>query len=323
MLDGSSPEALAKLVDGELISADVRGNTDRLTSGWGVDGGPICTPARPDVSGYAELGPGTVGNDVKRLQRQLVALGAPDVKVTGKWDDATGSAIKQIQTSNGTTGTGRIDGLTADLLAQSLMFGSPFAHGAGESNARRPVVGKLDGYPAIIMARQDSSEPLGNTTNAAKFNLTIQGCVITSFAMAASKLTGQPVTPAGLNADKSNFAPGSADFNIAVSAAKHGLTHTRMDLSDPGAVDVLRKKVDAGNPVLLRVDFTRGPEGDHTVLITGRTGNTLRGIDPAGGRSVEMTIESDGSIRGAGWRYYQAVSFIAVSKVDKQKQVEE
>ncbi len=53
---------------------------------------------------------------IREIQTALNREGAPDLKPTGKWDDATVEAMKKYQADHGLSPTGKIDALTLDKL---------------------------------------------------------------------------------------------------------------------------------------------------------------------------------------------------------------
>lgn len=66
--------------------------------------------------GSASMRPGARGKDVKELQRQLAKAGVYKGKLTGVYDDATTSAVQQLQTKYGMT----VDGLVGDNVLAVL-----------------------------------------------------------------------------------------------------------------------------------------------------------------------------------------------------------
>jgi hypothetical protein len=135
--------------------------------------------------------------------------------------------------------------------------------------------------------------------------------------MALSKLTGVDRDPAQLNVelrDKGAFEGG--DLRLDKAAEIEGVQVTRpIEFWEPGAIQELDRAIDAGEPVLLRVDHTGDDTGDHTVLITGRNPDgSYRGIDPAGGYQLTMVKDSGGNLVGAGWREYRALSFRSMTR---------
>ncbi|MDP2345024.1 MAG: peptidoglycan-binding protein [Deltaproteobacteria bacterium] len=286
-----------------------------------VGGAPISPAFRPTVglafhtAGLADLRPDDKGDDVRRLQSQLKALGADNVPTgnkSGTYDASTRAAVTQFQRAAGLSpADGVMNEATARKLDESLRYGSPFGS-RGVSLAGRPSAGsKRDGFTTLQQGN-NPRVPLGNSSGGS--NLQDQGCVVTAFAMAASKLTGEQQTPAEINTHGELFRPGSGDFVTDKAAESLGIDAVYHDMAtDLDAGNALKKAVDNGKPVLLRVDHNDGGAGDHTVLITGRSGDTFFGIDPAGGYSVEMKLDADGNLRGAGWRHYEATGFTELS----------
>jgi peptidoglycan hydrolase-like protein with peptidoglycan-binding domain len=53
---------------------------------------------------------------IREIQTALNRESAPDLKPTGKWDDATLEAMKKYQADHGLNPTGKLDALTLDKL---------------------------------------------------------------------------------------------------------------------------------------------------------------------------------------------------------------
>ncbi len=273
---------------------------------------------------------GARGPAVVELQRLLSAVGASTSggdglsRDGGTYGTKTQLWVKQFQLAEGISpANGKVDATTARALSALASARAPVFSTRDAAGHRTTYAGALPSLPKG--ARPDGVTPLNQNNNprvplgdqkGMRANLQDQGCVVTSFAMIASRLTGHAVTPAALNDDKANFLKGSDQFSSLLAVKGFGLTSTPMSLSDPGAEQALLAAVDSGEGVMLRVDFVGDKHGDHTVVLTGRTGNTLRGIDPATGGPVEMRIDTEGRITGAGWRRYQGVAFTIIGRAE-------
>lgn len=272
--------------------------------------------SRLDIDGAAcgDKGPG-----VQSLQEQLNALHAqPRLVDDGDFGPRTQHALKQLQSAYGLPPTGVVDDATRAVIDEGMRSGSsplpesPVAR-AGLSTGQARLKGDVGGVPVLDQSKLPR-EQLGESSTA---TLRGQGCVLTSLAMVASKLTGEAQEPVALN-DKLKaagaFVDGTGMLDVSKAAAVLGLAASRVEMHAPGALDGLDRSLRRGEPVMLRVDYKNGPEGDHTVVLTGRNADgSYTGIDPAGGRAVTMRADADGNLVGDGWRHYTATAYTTVT----------
>lgn len=73
---------------------------------------PTPAPAAPDWV----IGPGSTGEDVRKVQFLLKMNNHPEVNVTGQYDDVTGNAIRNFQRFFGFNVTGRLTAYERDAL---------------------------------------------------------------------------------------------------------------------------------------------------------------------------------------------------------------
>jgi peptidoglycan hydrolase CwlO-like protein len=88
------------------------------------------------------------------------------------------------------------------------------------------------------------------------------GCLLTSYAMVVTHYGGS-VTPADVAANVSNFAGGSAYFNLPGPSANG---HSARDVSMP-SLDDLKNDLNAGNSVIAGLSYDGGPIADHWVVL--------------------------------------------------------
>ena len=298
--------------------------SEATTSAAPVDDGDIVAIVQNPA---IEAQRGAKGEAEDALRTLLIDAGAPAAdlaKDKGHFGPATETWLKQFQLAVGLLpADGKVSEATvARLVALSEQRQPVFVTQDAEGH-RVTYGGMLAHFPngsspdGFSPRNQNNNPrvPLGDQ-DGLKSNLQDQGCTVTCLAMVATKVLGLDVTPAQINDDKDNFSRGSANLNLSRAVDRLGLSSTAIEMHDPGAVGELLKAIDAHDPVIMRVDFRGDSRGDHSVVITGRSGQTLRGIDPATGGPVEMRIEADGEIRGEGWRHYQATGFRIVTTQD-------
>ncbi len=285
---------------------------------------PTVPSTPPPATDDIELREKAKGAAVTELHTLLRTVGAPGVGSLSKDGDVfskqTQSWVKQFQLAVGLSpADGVVEASTWGALrelaaAGTVVFQTKSPEGRltyGGQLASFSPTARPDGYRPLDQ-NSNPKDPLGDQSSTAS-NLRDQGCVVTSFAMIASKLLGTPVTPTSLNEPK-NFRAGSADFSSSKATKQLGLTSEPLALHDVGFESTLLAAIDRGAGVMVRVDFTGTDKGDHTVIVTGRTGTTLRGVDPATGGPLELKLEADGALRGGGWRRYQATGVTIIDK---------
>jgi peptidoglycan hydrolase CwlO-like protein len=94
------------------------------------------------------------------------------------------------------------------------------------------------------------------------------GCLLTSYAMVVTHYGGS-VTPADVAANVSNFAGGSAYFNLPGPSANG---HSARDVSMP-SMDDLKNDLNAGNSVIVGLSYDGGPIADHWVVLRSVNGD--------------------------------------------------
>jgi len=94
------------------------------------------------------------------------------------------------------------------------------------------------------------------------------GCLLTSYAMVVSHYGGS-VTPADVAANVSNFAGGSAYFNLPGPSANG---HSARDVSMP-SLDDLKSDLNAGNSIIAGLSYDGGPIADHWVVLRSVNGD--------------------------------------------------
>jgi Peptidase_C39 like family len=145
---------------------------------------------------------------------------------------------------------------------------------------------------------------LGGGANATSIGR--QGCALTAMAMALSKLTGQTLTPALLDAhlDAHNgYAKDSRGketdrlrWQVVGNAARPPVTVTRLKQGD---LDSIRSSLDTGRPVVLGVDYRKDEKTDHWVCLTRRDPSDAAlyyANDPATGREICFRQDEEGRL---------------------------
>lgn len=276
--------------------------------------------SREGIEGAAR---GDVGPGVSSLQDQLNALHVqPRLKVDGDFGPRTEAALKQFQVAHNLPVTGVVDDATRAAIDEGMRTGTsalpePAQPVRGGLSTGQPRLKEsVSGVPVLDQSKLPRTQ-LGESSTA---TLSRQGCVLTSFAMVASKLTGQTQDPVALNdklRDAGAFVDGTGMLNLDSAAKTLGLEAHRVDVHHPGALSGLDQALRNGEPVMVRVDYKGGPEGDHTIVLTHKNPDgSYGGIDPAGGRAVTMRADANGNLVGDGWRHYNATALTFVSKPD-------
>jgi len=272
--------------------------------------------SRLDIDGAAR---GDQGPGVQSLQEQLNALHAqPRLVGDGDFGPRTEVALKAFQSAHGLPPTGVVDDATRTAIDDGMRSGfsalpEPPPTRAGLSTGQPRLKGELGGVPVL----DQNKLPVGHLGESSTASLRGQGCVLTSFAMVASKLTGEPQDPAALNdklKDAGAFVDGTGMLNVSKAAAVLGLESSAVDSHAPGALAGVDSALRRGEPVMVRVDYKNDAKGDHTIVLTGRNPDgSYSGIDPAGGRAVTMRPDADGNLVGEGWQHYKATAYTMVS----------
>lgn len=131
-----------------------------------------------------------------------------------------------------------------------------------------------------------------------------EGCAVTSIAMILSKLTGETITPALVDAHldahdgylkKDGKGTNGVNWGKAGRMVEPPVTVTRVRQWDPEAVDA---SLDAGRPVALGVDYQLDEKVDHWVVITRRDPETETYFanDPATGTEIQFKKDENGRL---------------------------
>jgi hypothetical protein len=165
-----------------------------------------------------------------------------------------------------------------------------------------------DGTPKY---KQGDTETGGNwgaqlLGNAAETPRTIasKGCAMTSVAMALSKLSGETITPAVLDAfldAQKGYVGNAIKWGTAGQVTSSPITVTKQTAWN---VDTVNAELAAGRPVVLGVDYKDGKSGgtqgtDHWVCLTRQDpSNTNRYFanDPITGTEISFLRQPDGRL---------------------------
>jgi len=312
--DGAmSFEQLATSTPGDTIS---KSSSSSSSAPSAVVGGV----SREGIEGAAR---GDAGPGVSSLQEQLNALHVePSLRVDGDFGPRTEAALKQYQAAHRLPVTGVVDDATRAAIDEGMRNGSSAlpeprrAPRGGLSTGQPRLRDSVGGVPVLDQSKLPKTR-LGESKTA---TLSGQGCVLTSLAMVASKLKGEPQDPVALNdtlRDAGAFVDGTGMLNVGTAAGALGLEAHAVAIGDPGALSGLDGALRRGEPVMVRVDYKGGPGGDHTVVLTHRNPDgSYGGIDPAGGRAVLMRPDAHGNLIGDGWRHYTATGLTFVATPD-------
>ena len=243
-----------------------------------------------DNAGRGDRGPG-----VSSLQEQLNALNVqPPLKTDGEFGPRTEAALQQFQLAHNLPVTGVVDDDTRAAIDHGMTTGlsalperAQPARG-GLSTGQPRLKDSVAGVPILDQSKLPRLQ-LGESKTA---TLSGQGCVLTSFAMVASKLKGEVQDPVALNdtlREYGAFVDGTGMLNVGNAARVLGLEAHHVDIHQPGALPGLDQALRNGEPVMVRVDYKDGPAGDHTIVLTHKNPDgSYGGVDPAGGRAVTM-----------------------------------
>jgi hypothetical protein len=144
---------------------------------------------------------------------------------------------------------------------------------------------------------------LGETA-ADKVTIASKGCAMTSVAMALSKLSGETITPAVLDAflDTHEGYDGNAIWwDKAGKVTKSPIAVAKVETWN---LDTVNAELAAGRPVVLGVDYKDGKSGgklgtDHWVCLTRRDPNDANRYfanDPATGTEISFLRQPDGTL---------------------------
>jgi hypothetical protein len=169
--------------------------------------------------------------------------------------------------------------------------------------AARTFSTSADGTPLFKQSDADwGTRRLGNSATISE-----AGCAMTSSAMAMSKISGEVITPAALDAwlDKNHgYAGDSLDWS-RLGAFKKLLP----ELKNYSLANI-NASLDAGRPVVLGVDYKAGSGGgsngtDHWVCVTSRTvapdgSVSYQANDPGTGNTITLRPDRAGRLIGDG-----------------------
>jgi len=183
----------------------------------------------------------------------------------------------------------------------------PAARGTGTVDvfqpAARTFATSADGTPLFKQSDADwGARRLGNSAT-----ISAAGCAMTSSAMAMSKILGETITPADLDAwlDTNHGYSGDALDWSRLTAFKRLLPELT-----PFSLANIDASLDAGRPVVLGVDYKPGSGGgangtDHWVAVTGRTvapdgSVSYQANDPGTGNVITLKPDRAGRLVGDG-----------------------
>jgi hypothetical protein len=145
---------------------------------------------------------------------------------------------------------------------------------------------------------------LGDAAEAPR-TIASRGCAMTSVAMALSKLSGETITPAVLDAFLD--ARQGYDGNAIKWGTAGKVTASPIEVTKKTAwnLDTLNAELAAGRPVVLGVDYKTGNSGgslgtDHWVCLTRRDPNEPNRYfanDPATGAEISFLRQPDGRLK--------------------------
>ncbi|XXF78503.1 C39 family peptidase [Myxococcaceae bacterium GXIMD 01537] len=217
------------------------------------------------------------------------------------------------------------------MTAGSLAFTgkAPRTAGAPASEGARPgathTFSRTDGTPfptsrdGTPRYKQNDREAGGNWgatllgEGAKALSIGLVGCAMSSVAMALSKLSGETLTPARLDAHldthegyrrdaKTGLLSNSMMWAVAGTAVQPPIEVTRITQWDLGAIDA---SLAEGRPVVIGVDYKPGQSGgnqgtDHWVCLTSRDAEDpglYHANDPTTGDEVWFRRQPDGTLK--------------------------
>ncbi len=138
-VDGIVGDATAKLIDAQLGFGWKLDAPDSIKRALQAQGKKSADGSLTGAPLSRTLRAGLDGNDVRYLQRRLVALGF-GVPVDGKFGEATANAVRELQKSFGYDVDGAVGEATHKLLNQQIGYG--WRAGA-PSSARSDTAGRV------------------------------------------------------------------------------------------------------------------------------------------------------------------------------------
>ncbi|WP_375765049.1 C39 family peptidase [Archangium gephyra] len=171
-----------------------------------------------------------------------------------------------------------------------------------------------NGYPVYAQGKNSATHtreawadlPIGPKT------VSQIGCAMTAVTMAVSGISRQTITPAEMNQFMNKIGGFSSGgliqaWNRMGELGKPAVKVTRRSGINANKID---QELDAGRPVVVQVDYHKGRgkaatkgydgEGDHWILITGRSPDRTRYLanDPAGGKMMTLHRTVDSKLEG-------------------------
>ncbi|HYI02536.1 C39 family peptidase, partial [Hyalangium sp.] len=127
------------------------------------------------------------------------------------------------------------------------------------------------------------------------------GCAITAVAMGVSGITGQTVTPGEMNTFMNGIdgynGNGAIDRWDQMGKVAGSDVQVKREEWGTFKADQIDQELAQGRPVVVQVDYKRDTQGDHWILVTGKTADgTYMANDPAGGRAITMHRNADGQL---------------------------
>jgi hypothetical protein len=237
---------------------------------------------------------------------------------------------------------------TAPRAAQMPPAFDPSLEGAPSLGARTtPEVSTTQSGPRPVSVEQPAAASPTNGHTAVAMNqgayrhvrignsnstIARTGCMLTSFAMASTMMTGERDLNPSIANDRVRAGRGFQGGLLMMEPAARALgmritgrigTHN----SNAAAMrTTLDRQLAAGRPAVLGVDYRAGSGGsgngtgvDHWVTVTGRNANgTYTAIDPNGGRPFELRVGAGGLLQGAGANNYTVREMILLDTATRR-----
>jgi peptidoglycan hydrolase-like protein with peptidoglycan-binding domain len=309
-------------------------------------------PSIEQLDQGAPLKMGMKGESVRWLQEQLNAAGAePPLVVDGKMGPKTTAALKEFQASRGVAGdNGVFAAATREAFDKETLMDpvqwkevhkDALASGrtslgnadVNEGNLRRTQNESFRPYEGTIqngvkpMSQGDYNVRIGNSGKTIRQ----VGCMMTSFAMASTAITGnKDMNPARANdliKSRGGFVGASLSTDRAANALGMRMvgrigTHNSSPQQLQNRID---QSLQAGRPCVLGVDYRKGSGGtgngtgvDHWVTITGKNADgSYNCVDPAGGRTFTLRPGRNGLLEGnspLGNKHYVAKEAVLLDR---------
>ncbi len=196
--------------------------------------------------------------------------------------------------------------LTAGALA---CMGAPATQaGSFLRTNGKPFATSPDGTPQYKQADYEAggtwgARHLGNNAETQR-TIASRGCAMTSVAMALSKLSGETITPAVLDAfldARKGYDGNAIKWDTAGKVTDSPIAVTK---KTAWSLDTVNAELAAGRPVVLGVDYKPGKSGgelgtDHWVCLTRRDPNDASRYfanDPATGTEISFLRQPDGTL---------------------------